>query len=73
LSLTENHFHSSIFPDDKQIDHLNLVKFRSKYLEEYISVAIGYSSINQGNDLIFTNSSLGFGGLEKLEIPTFPQ
>lgn len=57
-----------LIPDDKQIDHLELIKFKAKYIEEFISVAIGKSNLNNNNTVIFNGENLNWAGLEKLTI-----
>jgi Holliday junction resolvase RusA-like endonuclease len=57
-----------LLADDKQIDHLELIKFKANYIEEFISVSIGRSNLNNQNNIIFKGVNLGFAGLEKMEI-----
>ena len=53
--------------DDKNIDHLELVKLKSNYLESFISFRIAKSEINTKDDMILTGTNLEWAGLNKLD------
>lgn len=57
-----------LIPDDKQIDHLEVIKFKTEYLEEHISISIGRSHFNEHENILFRGSTLNWAGLEKQEI-----
>ncbi len=57
-----------LIPDDKQIDHLEVIKFKTVYLEEHISISIGRSHINEHKNILFRGLNLNWAGLEKQEI-----
>ena len=54
--------------DDKNIDHLELVKLKSNYLESFISFRIAKSEINTKDDMILTGTNLEWAGLNKLDL-----
>lgn len=43
-----------VFPDDKQIDHLQVVKFRANESEEFVSIGIAISTLNQSRNVLFS-------------------
>ena len=53
--------------DDKNIDHLELIKLKTKYLESFISFRIAKSEINTKDDVILTGTNLSWAGLNKLD------
>lgn len=57
-----------LIPNDKQIDHLEVFKFKSNYLEEQILISIGRSHINEHENILFRGLNMGWAGLEKMEI-----
>ncbi|NHZ86341.1 MAG: RusA family crossover junction endodeoxyribonuclease [Planctomycetia bacterium] len=57
-----------LIPDDKQIDHLEVIKFKTKYLEEHISISIGRSHLNERENILFRGLNMGWAGLEKMNI-----
>ena len=56
-----------LFPDDKQIDHLEVIKFKTKYLEDHISISIGRSHFNENKNILFRGLNMGWAGLEKMK------
>lgn len=50
-----------LYKDDKQIDHLNLFKFRTNKSEEYIAFNIRESQININNDVLFEEFFIDWG------------
>jgi Holliday junction resolvase RusA-like endonuclease len=57
-----------LFPDDKQIDHLELIKFKTQFVEEFISISIGKSNLNNSNNVLFKGENLGWAGLETMKV-----
>ena len=57
-----------LIPDNKQIDHLEVVKFKTKYLEEHISISIGRSHLNERENILFRGLNMGWAGLEKMKL-----
>lgn len=54
--------------DDKNIDHLNLIKIKTKYIEDHITISICKSTINDDKDILLKGENLGWAGLKKLSI-----
>jgi Holliday junction resolvase RusA-like endonuclease len=57
----------TLFIDDSQIDHLEVIKFKTKYFEDIISVSVNKSSIND-NNVIFRDLNMTWGSRKKLEV-----
>jgi len=57
-----------LMPNDKKIDHLELIKFNTKYLEKHISISIGKSHLYDNSNILFRGSNIGWAGLDKMEI-----
>jgi len=55
-----------LFPDDKQIDHLEVIKYKTDHLEENIMIQIGYSSVNDHSNVIFREVNLDWAGQPKV-------
>ncbi len=55
-----------LIPDDKQVDHLEVIKFKTNYLEEHISISIGRSHLNDNKNILFHNTNFKWAGLEKM-------
>lgn len=55
-----------LIPDDKQIDHLEAIKFNTKHIEEFISITIGHSNLNKTDKILFTGENLSWAGLDKI-------
>ncbi|WP_265429026.1 RusA family crossover junction endodeoxyribonuclease [Chryseobacterium sp. YIM B08800] len=53
--------------DDKNIDHLELIKIKTKFLESYIHIRISKSDINTSKNIILKGEHLSWGGLLKLD------
>jgi Holliday junction resolvase RusA-like endonuclease len=53
--------------DDKNIDHLELIKFKSKFLESYIMIRISKSDINTSDNIILKGTHMDWAGLPKLD------
>jgi len=54
--------------DDKNIDHLELIKIKTKYIEDYIHISICKSDINSDENIILKGANIGWAGLERMEL-----
>lgn len=54
--------------DDKNIDHLDLIKIRTKYIEDHIHLSIGKSDIYDPKNILLKGANLGWAGLERMEV-----
>ncbi|QUY42552.1 RusA family crossover junction endodeoxyribonuclease [Acaryochloris marina S15] len=57
-----------VFPDDKQIDHLQVVKFRANESEEFVSIGVAVSTLNQHSDVLFGAINSDWSGQSRLNI-----
>lgn len=57
-----------VFPDDRQIDHLQVVKFRASESEEFVSVGVTSSTLNQHTNVLFRAINLDWSGQSRLHI-----
>ncbi len=53
--------------DDMNIDHLELIKLKTKYLESFISFRISKSEINSKDNVILKGTNLVWKGEDKLD------
>lgn len=53
--------------DDKNIDHLELIKFKARYLESFIYIRISKSDVNTANNVILKGKHMTWAGLTKLD------
>lgn len=60
-----------LFSNDRQIDHLSLLRVQTQDVEEYIVVSIRASSINQHVDVLFHRLQHGWAGAEELRLADF--
>lgn len=58
----------TLIPDDKQIDHLEIIKFKANYLEEHITISIGRSHFNEHENILFRGINFSWAGTEKIII-----
>lgn len=54
--------------DDKNIIHLDLIKVKTKYVEDYIHISIGKSDINSEENIILKGANLGWAGLKRMHL-----
>ena len=52
--------------DDKNIDHLELIKIKTKYLESFIMFRISKSDINTNDNVILKGAHMSWAGLPQL-------
>ena len=57
-----------LIPDDKQVDHLEIIKFKANYLEEHISISISRNQLNERDNVFFKALNLGWARVDKLEL-----
>lgn len=60
-----------IMGDDRDVDHLNLVRFTHEGEEEYIYVRISESNINDHSNVVHTEMMHSWAGAEPLKIEDF--
>lgn len=57
-----------LFPDDKQIDHLEVIKFKTNYLEDSIYISLRKSKLNSADNVIFRDLNIYWGSRPRYEI-----
>ena len=55
-------------PDDKQIDHLEVIKFKTNYLEDSIYISMRKSKLNIEDDVIFRDLNINWLSKLRYEI-----
>lgn len=65
--LTLDALKEHILIDDKNIDHLELIKYKATFLESYIHIRISKSDINTSKNTILKGQHVSWAGLPKLD------
>lgn len=60
-----------VMGDDKDVDHLNLMRLTHKGGEEYVFFRISVSNINDHSDVVYAEMRHSWAGAEPLKIDDF--
>jgi Holliday junction resolvase RusA-like endonuclease len=68
---TVDGFQGAVFDNDRQIDHLSLIRLTGDLDEDYVKVHIHQTSLNDGSDVMFAGSLVKLVGGAALNLDDF--
>lgn len=58
-----------VFSDDKQVHHLQVIKYFSSSCEEHIQISIATSKVNDHSNILFEAINVNWGGNYQIDLP----